>query len=94
MDFKVLDIEKTPADQFLGRYHTVLSTNYIHATRDLTVSLINIRKTLRPDGFISLVKLTRKFLNIVLFSVLLKAGSYSTMAARIRFLDPTTGNET
>ena len=59
MDFKVLDIEKTPADQFLGKYHTVLSTNCIHATKNLTNSLTNIRKTLRPDGFVSLVELTR-----------------------------------
>ena len=59
MNFKVLDIEKTPADQFLGIYHTVLSTNCIHATKNLTNSLSNIRKTLRPDGFVSLVELTR-----------------------------------
>ena len=59
MNFKVLDIEQTPADEFLNKYHTVLSTNCIHATRNLTTSLTNIRKTLRPDGFVSLVELTR-----------------------------------
>jgi len=59
MDFVVLDIEKRPMDQFLGKFHTVLSTNCIHATRNLTVSMTNIHKMLRPDGFVSLVEFTR-----------------------------------
>lgn len=59
MDFKVLDIENTPPEQIFGLYHAVLSTNCIHATRNLTNSLTNVRKTLRPDGFVSLVELTR-----------------------------------
>ncbi|KAI9884810.1 MAG: Type I Iterative PKS [Watsoniomyces obsoletus] len=59
MQFQVLDIEKTPAENMLGRYHTIISTNCIHATRNLVVSTTNIRKMLRPDGFVSLVEFTR-----------------------------------
>ncbi|KAL6719406.1 hypothetical protein ACLMJK_003646 [Lecanora helva] len=59
VDFKVIDIEKTPSPELQQRYHAVLSTNCIHATQDLTKSLANILKMLRPDGFLSLVEFTR-----------------------------------
>lgn len=59
MEFKVLDIEKNPPDDQLNRYHTIISTNCIHATKNLTESSTNIRKMLRSDGFLSLVEFTR-----------------------------------
>lgn len=59
MDFMILDIEKEPSEQFLKKFHTILSTNCIHATRDLQKSASNIRQMLRPDGFVSLVEFTR-----------------------------------
>jgi acyl carrier protein/SAM-dependent methyltransferase len=59
MQFKVIDIEKSPPEGFTDRYHAVISTNCIHATRNLALSSKNIRKMLRRDGFVSLVEFTR-----------------------------------
>lgn len=59
MEFKVLDVEKSPPKDFLNKFHTIISTNCIHATRNLEISTSNIRQMLRPDGFVSLVEFTR-----------------------------------
>lgn len=59
MEFAVLDVEKDPPEQFLNRYHTIISTNCIHATKNLTHSLANMRKMLLANGFVSLVELTK-----------------------------------
>lgn len=59
MHYTVLDIEQEPAFQFINQYDIVISTNCIHATRDLTRSCTNIYKCLRPDGILCLVELTR-----------------------------------
>ncbi|KAH8202697.1 hypothetical protein TruAng_003183 [Truncatella angustata] len=59
MRYAVMNIEEDPASQFLNKYDIVISTNCIHATRDLTRSCTNIRKCLRPDGVLCLVELTR-----------------------------------
>lgn len=59
MDFKVLDVEKNPPDDLLNHYHVIISTNCIHATKNLTETSINIRKMLRRDGFLSLVEFTQ-----------------------------------
>lgn len=59
MDFMILDIEKTPPEKFLNKFHTIISTNCIHATRNLQASMTNIRRMLQPDGFVSLVEFTR-----------------------------------
>jgi acyl carrier protein len=58
-EYMVLDIEKTPPAKLLGQYDVAISTNCIHATKNLVNSLTNIRKTLNPTGFVSLVELTR-----------------------------------
>ncbi|RMZ84871.1 hypothetical protein DV738_g250, partial [Chaetothyriales sp. CBS 135597] len=59
MEYAVLDVEKEPDRQFIGAYDIIISTNCIHATRDLVQSTTNIRKMLRPDGVLCLVELTR-----------------------------------
>lgn len=59
MDFMILDIEKPPPEKFLSKFHTIISTNCIHATRNLQASTTNIRQMLRPDGFVSLVEFTK-----------------------------------
>ena len=59
VEYKVIDIEKSPAQDLVGKYHTIISTNCIHATKDLTESSTNILSMLRPDGFLSLVEFTR-----------------------------------
>ena len=59
MNYAVLDVERDPAPQFLGEYDIVISTNCIHATKNLVRSCGNIKKLLRPDGMLCLVELTR-----------------------------------
>jgi acyl transferase domain-containing protein/acyl carrier protein/SAM-dependent methyltransferase len=59
MEYQVTDIEKEPADSMIGKFHAVISTNCIHATRNLEISTGNIHKMLRPDGFVALVEFTR-----------------------------------
>ncbi|KAL4973664.1 hypothetical protein BDW66DRAFT_153616 [Aspergillus desertorum] len=59
MEYQVIDIEKEPADALIGKFHAIISTNCIHATRNLEISTGNIHKMLRPDGFVALVEFTR-----------------------------------
>ena len=59
MKYTTLDIEQAPLSQHLGRYDVVISTNCIHATKNLTTSTTNIRNMLRPDGILCLVELTQ-----------------------------------
>ncbi|KAK8010994.1 polyketide synthase [Apiospora arundinis] len=59
MTFGVLDIEQEPPAEFLGAFHVVISTNCIHATRNLTHSLTNVRKMVRPDGAVTLIEMTK-----------------------------------
>jgi SAM-dependent methyltransferase/acyl carrier protein len=59
MEYTVLDIEKDPKTQFISTFDIIISTNCIHATKDLILSTTNIRKMLRPDGMLCLVELTR-----------------------------------
>lgn len=57
MEFMVLDIEQEPS---LGeQYDLVISTNCIHATRNLTTTTRNIHKLLKEGGVLCLVELTR-----------------------------------
>lgn len=58
MKFCTHNIEKTPADDLLGMYHVVIASNAVHATHDLRESARNIRKALRPDGFLVMVEMT------------------------------------
>ncbi|KAF7172379.1 hypothetical protein CNMCM5623_004587 [Aspergillus felis] len=59
MRYVTLNIEKDPPKELLGQYDIIISTNCIHATRDITHSCSNIAKLLRPDGILCLVELTR-----------------------------------
>jgi hypothetical protein len=65
VDFEVLDIE-TPAGipaHMHGQFHVVLSTNCLHATRDLAVSARNARSLLRADvdgAFLALIEFTER----------------------------------
>ncbi|KAI1394380.1 citrinin polyketide synthase [Hypoxylon trugodes] len=58
MEFKMFDMESEPDSKFLESQHIVLGTNCIHATRDLSISLTNLRRVLRPDGFLILLEMT------------------------------------
>ncbi|KAF2675586.1 hypothetical protein K458DRAFT_397816 [Lentithecium fluviatile CBS 122367] len=59
MDYMVLDIEKNPLEDLVGKHHLIVSSNCVHATKSLLVSLTNARKMLRSDGIICLLELTR-----------------------------------
>lgn len=71
MSFEVLDIEKAPKPEHEGAFHCIIATNCVHATRNLGVSLGNIRKMLRDDGALGLIEVTKNmfWLDIV-FGVL------------------------
>jgi thioesterase domain-containing protein/acyl carrier protein/SAM-dependent methyltransferase len=61
MKFLKLNIEENPSEELLGRHHIVVSTNCVHATRDIRCSLANIRKLLLPnDGCVVLLEGTQK----------------------------------
>ena len=58
MKFRTHDIEKPPADDLLNSQHVVIASNAVHATHSLTRSTSNIRKFLRPDGFLMMLEMT------------------------------------
>ncbi|KAF2470760.1 putative Phthiocerol synthesis polyketide synthase type I PpsA [Lindgomyces ingoldianus] len=59
MSFEVLDIEKRPVKEREEYFHVIIATNCIHATRNLEVSLLNVRKMIHKDRVLSLIKMTR-----------------------------------
>ncbi|KAK1579385.1 beta-ketoacyl synthase domain-containing protein [Colletotrichum navitas] len=58
MSFGVMDIEKEPEVEFVEAFHVIISTNCIHATRNISLSLANLRKMLRQDGALALIEMT------------------------------------
>lgn len=58
MKFRAHDIEKPPDDDLLGTQHIIIASNAVHATHSLTESTKNIRKALRPDGFLMMLEMT------------------------------------
>lgn len=60
MKFEVVNIESPPAANLLQSQHIILASNAVHATRNLALSLDNIRKMLRPDGLLLLVEMTAR----------------------------------
>ncbi|KAL6230185.1 hypothetical protein BDW75DRAFT_245050 [Aspergillus navahoensis] len=71
MKFRVHDIEKPPADDLLGTQHIIIASNAVHATHSLVESTKNIRKALRPDGFLMMLEMTKTLVWIdVIFGLL------------------------
>lgn len=60
MEFKVLNMETDPDSKLLQSQHIILATNCIHATRNLFVSLGNLNRILRPDGFLIVLEMTQQ----------------------------------
>ncbi|RYP44645.1 hypothetical protein DL768_008911 [Monosporascus sp. mg162] len=60
MTFRTLDIEKSPIDQGYseGSYDLVVASLVLHATRNLERTLANVRKLLRPGGYLVILELT------------------------------------
>ncbi|RHZ51788.1 uncharacterized protein CDV56_102428 [Aspergillus thermomutatus] len=59
MKFRAHDIERAPEKELEGTQHFVIASNAVHATRSLCVSTGNVRKALRPDGFLVMMEMTR-----------------------------------
>ncbi|KUI67806.1 Conidial yellow pigment biosynthesis polyketide synthase [Cytospora mali] len=60
MKFKPLDIEAQPDEKLLQSQHIIMATNCVHATRDLSISLKNINRILKPNGFLILLEMTEQ----------------------------------
>lgn len=60
MSFEVLYIEQRPRPEHQGALHCIIASNTIHATRNLSVSLGNLRAMLREDGALTLIEITRQ----------------------------------
>ncbi|KAI0185009.1 putative hybrid NRPS/PKS enzyme [Xylaria flabelliformis] len=60
MDFKVLDIEKDIDGQGFaeGSYDVIIASLVLHATRDLGQTLRNVRRLLKPGGYLLLLEIT------------------------------------
>lgn len=58
ISFKVLDVDHDPANQGFqsGSYDIVVAAMVLHATADLDKSLRNLRRLLRPGGYLVLVE--------------------------------------
>ena len=54
-----LDVTAPIPTLLTNHYHFVISTNCIHATRNLTESCTNIRSLLRQDGVLAMIEVTR-----------------------------------
>ncbi|SCV25931.1 unnamed protein product [Fusarium fujikuroi] len=54
MIFKVFDMVKSPAEQGFteGSYDMILASNVLHVAEDLDVMMGNVRKLLKPGGFL------------------------------------------
>ncbi|KAJ4007634.1 hypothetical protein NW752_010300 [Fusarium irregulare] len=54
MVFKVFDMVKSPAEQGFteGSYDMILASNVLHVAEDLDVMMGNVRKLLKPGGFL------------------------------------------
>ncbi|KAH2773310.1 hypothetical protein KXW10_002572 [Aspergillus fumigatus] len=61
MRFKMLDIEQDPGLEGFecGTYDMVVAFLVLHATKDLSASLKNVRKLLKPGGKLILIEITR-----------------------------------
>ncbi|KAI8631474.1 S-adenosyl-L-methionine-dependent methyltransferase [Xylariaceae sp. FL1651] len=59
MSYDRLDIEKPPKPEYEGAFHCIISTNCIHATKNLDRTLLHLRKMLREDGALTLVETTQ-----------------------------------
>ncbi|CAI4212690.1 unnamed protein product [Parascedosporium putredinis] len=70
--FKVLDIEKAPAEQGFeeGEYDLIVASNVVHATQSIDKVVAHLRPLLRPGGTFLLMEITREMPHLnLLFGV-------------------------
>ncbi|KAF4339725.1 polyketide synthase [Fusarium beomiforme] len=67
LDYKVLDIENDPTAQGIpeGSQDVVLAANVLHATRNLNETMSNVRKLLKPGGYLIMVEVTGHYLQMM-----------------------------
>ncbi|KAH7213281.1 putative hybrid PKS-NRPS enzyme [Fusarium redolens] len=67
LDYKVLDIENNPTGQGIpeGSQDVVLAANVLHATRNLNETMTNVRKLLKPGGYLIMVEVTGHYLQMM-----------------------------
>jgi len=60
MDFKTFNMEKVPSGQGFteGIYDVAVAVNVLHVSSDLQASLSNIRRLIKPGGFLVVAELT------------------------------------
>lgn len=66
--YKVLDVERDPLDQgFIeGSQDVIVAANVLHATCNLNKTMTNVRKLLKPGGYLVLVEVTGVQLHMML----------------------------
>lgn len=50
VDYQILDIEQPPASSLLGQFDLIVAANVLHATTDLTASIVNAKSLLAENG--------------------------------------------
>nr|ALQ32946.1 putative polyketide synthase [Fusarium sacchari] len=67
IDYKVLDIENDPAGQGIpeGSQDVILAANVLHATHNLHETMTNVRKLLKPGGYLIMVEVTGYYLQMM-----------------------------
>lgn len=71
MAFRILDIEKDLTEQGYGKdtYDLIVASLALYATKDLEATLLNVRRLLKPGGFLVLLELTEP--TVMRFSLIL-----------------------
>ena len=66
VSYKKLDIEKDPAEQGFETeyYDLVIAANVLHATKNMSRTMANVRKLLKPGGSLLLVELIPKTVGV------------------------------
>ncbi|RGP81853.1 polyketide synthase [Fusarium longipes] len=67
LDYKVIDIENDPTGQGVleGSQDVILAANVLHATRNLNETMSNVRKLLKPGGYLIMVEVTGHYLQMM-----------------------------
>ncbi|ORY57229.1 uncharacterized protein BCR38DRAFT_461375 [Pseudomassariella vexata] len=68
LEYRTLDIERDTAAQGFGEasYDLIIAANVLHATRDMDITLSNVRRMLRPGGRLIMIEITHPRLRIAL----------------------------
>jgi len=68
MKMKALNIEEDVVDQGFeeGAYDLIIASNVLHATKDLKHTMQNVRRLLKPGGYLQLLEVTSDILRVKL----------------------------